>query len=369
MGIRCRNGIYQVIYYPEGGKGKQAYFTLPRGANEAHAREWDKVLSVPDPQIIYETSTLCGIYPDYLDFLKNNRDIKTYKAAESLYKHYIYRLANIPLNKLTPQVINEYKKTLLTQGVGNRTINKTLLCLSGCTRYAIEQLYLNIQPLRYFPLPYTPALPEIMSIDEMRAFLIALKTEPIYFLAFLTVAVTALRKSDVLSLTCEDVNRDRLTILIRKSKRNKPKILPVPEWLIAAYEKINPEWQGFIFKSKREGKKITDLRKAIRRAKTRAEIPESRRIYLHLFRHSISTYLTSEGVSLGLLQNLLDHEDPRTTSIYITLSAQNLRGTVDKMGSQFSDLANGIESIATTSQGPNPANGNKKRRKPSKILI
>jgi integrase len=61
-----------------------------------------------------------------------------------------------------------------------------------------------------------------------------------------------------------------------------------------------------------------------------------RRIRFHDLRHSCASLLWSQGVPLDQIQDILGHEDPRTTKTNYVDIAENLqRDAVDRLGFLF----------------------------------
>jgi integrase len=61
-----------------------------------------------------------------------------------------------------------------------------------------------------------------------------------------------------------------------------------------------------------------------------------RRIRFHDLRRSCASLLWSQGVPLEQIQDILGHEDPRTTkTIYVDVAEDLQRGAVDKLGFLF----------------------------------
>ncbi len=56
-----------------------------------------------------------------------------------------------------------------------------------------------------------------------------------------------------------------------------------------------------------------------------AEAGIIKRVYPHLFRHTIAQYLADRGMPENLLQKILGHESPRTTQIYYQPNRMNVK--------------------------------------------
>ena len=69
-----------------------------------------------------------------------------------------------------------------------------------------------------------------------------------------------------------------------------------------------------------------DLRKRVKVVARRAGI--EKRVFPHLFRHSLATNLIKNGANVTSVQNQLRHEDLRTTMVYVRTFPQRVQDEV-----------------------------------------
>lgn len=190
-------------------------------------------------------------------------------------------------------------------------------------------------------------LPTVLSQDEVRA-LLSMLTGRQALIGDLLYGC-GLRLREACRLRVQDVQMDRRQLVVREAKRDKDRVLPLPERTIepityhldnlrrrhdrelkrgggktelpGAYERKHPGaatsfgWQ-YLFPGRRWGHYLSPatVQKAIKGAARDAGI--DRRTTPHTLRHSFATHLLEGGVDLRRIQVLLGHASIKTTSIY-----------------------------------------------------
>jgi integron integrase len=200
-------------------------------------------------------------------------------------------------------------------------------------------------------------LPVVLSRAEVRALIDALEGVP-HLMARLLYG-SGLRVLECARLRVKDVDFDRHRIYVRAGKgdRDRPTLLPesarddlahqierareihrgdlargaghvaLPNALRRKYPNASREWPWqWVFPATRlytdSNTRLqhrhhlhqTVLQRAVRDAVRRAGIPK--KAGCHTLRHSFATHLLESGVDIRTIQNLLGHQDVRTTMIY-----------------------------------------------------
>ncbi|MCW8875697.1 MAG: integron integrase [Kangiellaceae bacterium] len=185
---------------------------------------------------------------------------------------------------------------------------------------------------------------------------------------------TELRKSEVHRLRVKDIDFDRNQVIVKRGKGKKDRPLPLPDACREALQKQIEFVKQLHFKDRREGingvevpyaldrrepnagkslawkwvfpslRISTDPRiliqrrhhvhpsvfaKHVKKAVERAGI--NKKVTAHVFRHSFATHLLESGTDIRTVQELLGHNDVRTTQIYTHVLNRNPSGTLSPL--------------------------------------
>ena len=150
-----------------------------------------------------------------------------------------------------------------------------------------------------------------------------------------TIYSCGLRISELINLKINDVDSKRRILIIKKSKGNKDRIVPLSEKLLKIlreyYIKYKPDLYLLQGKNKQQytSKSVESvLEKAVKKAGIK------RSVTLHTFRHSYATHLHENGTDIRVIQELSGHKSSKTTEIYTHISNKRLQN----IKSPFYDL-------------------------------
>jgi integrase/recombinase XerD len=139
-------------------------------------------------------------------------------------------------------------------------------------------------------------------------------------LIFALYYACGLRRTEGYNLTIKDIDFDKRTVFIRQGKNYKDRILPMNEGVYKALQhyiynfrnlqKVNHK-RLFIHHTTALSRSLKELQQT-----TQNEAIQSKRITLHILRHSIATHLLENGMNIENISRFLGHSTLDTTQIY-----------------------------------------------------
>ena len=163
-----------------------------------------------------------------------------------------------------------------------------------------------------------------------------------------------LRRGEIISLKCTDLNLERATIHIREGKWGKDRMLPLPQSLLPLLREYVHFFQPktYLFEGQTTPQySATSIANIVARAAKNAGI--SQRITPHMLRHSYATHLLEKGVDLRYIQELLGHSSIDTTTVYTHVAKNTTLSIESPLDSAVRDqLAQKVDSPTNENEIP-----------------
>src|SRR5271170_3311499 len=179
-----------------------------------------------------------------------------------------------------------------------------------------------------------PTAAELARLGETLADMEANRANPFALAAIRFLCLSGCRKGEALGLKWEHVDFVRGVLCLPDSKVGARDI-PVG---LAALDLLRslPRMAGnpFVFAGRVAGQPLVGLQKVWERIRLAAELDDLR---LHDLRHGFASVGVNRGVSLALLQGLLGHSSPLTTSRYAHLQTDPLRAEADGIAASIAE--------------------------------
>jgi integron integrase len=296
------------------------------------------------------------------------------------YIHWIKRFIHYhhnqhPLAMGTTEARQFLSSLTLTSNVAASTQNQALNAILFLYRDVLHQPLEHLGTLPHAKRP--KRLPVVFSQSEVSKIL-SLLSGPEYIMAALLYG-SGLRLSECVSLRIKDVDFENHLILVRNGKGDKDRVTLLPRSLTRLlkehianvhcvfvkdhadnfagatmptamthkYPHASREWpwQHLFPASRRTVDPINAwqlrhhidasvLQRAVKFAIIRSGVPKNGSC--HSFRHSFATHLLEQGYSIRAVQELLGHQDVRTTMVYTHVTAKGGIAVRSPLDNEFS---------------------------------
>lgn len=183
-------------------------------------------------------------------------------------------------------------------------------------------------------------LPQLLTDEELVAFyetvFAARNSSHVAMIKLLIF--TGVRNAELAQIRLEDVDLFGLRIRIEQGKGNKDRYVPIPlsfrGELMQYIENQQHKQATYLFESNRRGPYSTRrIRQIVVQYAQKANI--TKRVYPHLFRHQLITFLTKQGVITPKLQLLSGHSQEQSLAIYRDLALSDVAGEYEQAMKSF----------------------------------
>jgi integrase/recombinase XerD len=259
----------------------------------------------------------------------SDNTVKTYSEAVKCFLvfHSDKRVEAISNQDLIDFNNNYILKNRLSASYQNQVVNGVKLFFQQ-----IENRKLNVDII-YRPKTYNP-LPKVLEAQEIAELINSLNN--LKHQCMLSLIYSAgLRRSELLNLRIKDIDSKRMQIHVIQSKGRKDRNIPLSDTILVMLREYYKKYQptDFLFEGQDGGQySARSLALVLKRAC--ALSGNSKKINLHMLRHSYATHLLENGTDLRYIQQLLGHKSSKTTEIYTHVS----QSALNKIGSPLDKL-------------------------------
>jgi len=213
-----------------------------------------------------------------------------------------------------------------------RSVNRELITLRSMFSRMVAWEYLQTHPMKGIkPLKAQERVPTFLMLDQLDRLFDACESQHLYTFVVLA-AYTGLRKGEILSLKWDDVDHKRKEIAVQKTKTRKARSIPMNDLIAETLEnhpiRIVDGKKCSLVLTRPDGKSYRHMTTEFEKALEKAELP---RIRIHDLRHSFASNLVIAGMPLNVVQELMGHNDIKTTMIYAHLAPNARRAAVDAL--------------------------------------
>lgn len=256
--------------------------------------------------------------------------ISTYRNE---FAQLLYLLKDKPVSELSAERLKDY--FLYCTNVLKLSEN-TIHSRTNAVKFYFEQVLHRERMFFDIPRPKKKViLPNVLAISQVEklfAKLENLKHKTMLYLAY----SAGLRVSEVVALTIKDIHSERMVINIKGAKGKKDRTVALSDGILELLRKYYVAYkpQNWLFEGQYNGQPYSkgSLQQIFHRAKNAARIRQD--VTFHSLRHSYATHLHEAGTDIKLIQELLGHNDIKTTLRYTHVSKR----TIENIKSPFDSL-------------------------------
>jgi len=268
-------------------------------------------------------------YSNYLNQMRDEmrvrnlspRTIKIYLYSLKEYFRFLGGDVSIDISRPDHQQIQNFLLSKKEKGDAAQTINLYLNAIKFFYRAVIQTL----EKINIYYAKRPGKLPEILSRNDISKLIHS--TKNIKHKLLLGIAYGAgLRVSEAINLCVKNIDLAELTLAVRGGKGSKDRITIFPEKLRMECSRfiLGKSKDDFVFESERGGKLTTrSAQKIFQNALARAQIQKD--ATFHSLRHSFATHLLENGTDVRFVQELLGHQNIKTTQRYTRVTSPSLK--------------------------------------------
>jgi len=276
----------------------------------------------------------------FLDYIikELNYSLKTYENYKRDLSDYQIFLENRNIDYLIIKKteVLEYLKYLDNLKYSNRTISRHLSGIRSFYNYLVDIKLIDANVFRRVKNPKVERkLPNYLNIIEIEEILESIKEDNVEDIRdkclFELLYATGIRASEASNIKLKDIDENNLSIRIF-GKGNKERIVYYGELADNLLNKYLKERSAFLINEDCEYLFVNKVGTKLSRESIGQIINKiinnsciNHKISPHVLRHTFATHLLDNGADLRSVQELLGHENLRTTEIYTHVSNDRLR--------------------------------------------
>lgn len=188
-------------------------------------------------------------------------------------------------------------------------------------RFYFRHTGLNKKAVSLPPIKKDNKLPVILNQKELKMLFNAPKSLK-HRVVLALIYSAGLRSQEAANLHIADIDFERKTIHIRKSKYNKDRIVPLSQYITKGLRKYlaTEKPQTYLFNGRKQGSRYSQKGLSWIMKGALKKTPIAKNVDLHSLRHSYATHLLEQGVNIITVKKLLGHVQIKTTMLYLHIA-------------------------------------------------
>lgn len=253
----------------------------------------------------------------------------TIRAYAHEFAQYLYYLKDLNANECGEKEVRSYlifciDDLKLTENSIHSRIN--------AVKFYYEKVLFQERVFFEIPRPKKQSkLPKALNMHEVRKILDA--TENLKHNTMLKLCYgMGLRLSEILNLKISNIDSKNMRVHIERGKGKKDRFVNLPESLLEQLRSYYIEYKPkvYLFEGQFGGQYSSrTVQEVFKKSLKKANI--TKKVGIHSLRHSFATHLLENGTDIRFIQELLGHNDIKTTFIYTHVSDRTIRKIVSPL--------------------------------------
>jgi len=294
----------------------------------------------------------------YVLRLKDEAGLNLLKKEQHLRDHLTPFFGSTPLNKITTDKVERYKRARGDAGAASGTVNRELATLSHLLTKAVEWQWLSHKPARMPRTKEQPGRITYLTTEQASRLIEAARTDqsPDIYPFIVIGLATSMRRMEILAMRLEHIDPGRRRIFIPEAKggaREQPMTAHLARFLQDYLDAAEPG-KAWLFPSKRSASgHVMNIEKQFRRVVSAAGL-DPKAIVRHTLRHTAITHLVQAGVDLPTVQRVSGHKTLQMVVRYAHQNGEHIQAAMDKLEVRYGQgelvNANDVSSLKGTAK-------------------
>lgn len=269
---------------------------------------------------VVNQSALCR----YIETLQlkaySENTIRTYRNE---FAQLLYLIKDTYIDTLTAEKLRSYFLYCLnTLKLSENTLHSRI----NAVKFYFEQVLHREKLFFEIPRPQKPSiLPQVINVQDIKQ-LFAVTTNLKHNTMLKLCYGMGLRVSEIINLKITDIDSKNMQVFIARSKSKKDRYANLPESILTQLRSYFVKYKPkiYLFEGQYEGQYSSrSAQKVFEKALEKAKI--NKKTGIHGLRHSFATHLLEAGTDIKFIQELLGHNDIKTTMRYTHVSEKSLK--------------------------------------------
>ncbi len=254
------------------------------------------------------------------EYLKWAERQKSYKSKKGFVEQLCNEFGNLPLRNFGTRLVDQFVTKRLEQGNKPATVNRTMATLKHMFTKAVEWEMVEEDTLKRVRIvkqqKENNKRLRFLSKEECQTLVDS--AEPHLKPILITALNTGMRKTEILTLTWDNVDLKHGFILLNVTKNDERREIPINKTLRETLTGTTRRLDiPYLFLDPATGKRLRDVKTSFKTACRRAKIKDFR---FHDLRHTFASHLVMAGVDIMTVKELLGHKSLNMTLRYAHLA-------------------------------------------------